>query len=122
MRKVAVTAYTLRHGGNYKADSLRNWEFKGSLDGNTWYGLCRHTGDSSLNEPFASKTWSVALDNPTPYRYFRILQKGHNSSDRNFLALSGIELYGDLYESNSSYEIPRFTDGLSTPLVTPASP
>jgi len=31
--------YTLRHGGNYRADSLRNWDFQGSLDAKTWMNL-----------------------------------------------------------------------------------
>jgi hypothetical protein len=34
----------------------------------------------------------------TPYRYFRILQTGHNSSNRNYLVLSGFEIYGELFE------------------------
>lgn len=28
-RSVIPTFYTLRHGGNYRADSLRNWDFQG---------------------------------------------------------------------------------------------
>ena len=30
--RVLPDCYTLRHGGNYKADSLRNWDFQGSVD------------------------------------------------------------------------------------------
>jgi hypothetical protein len=31
-RSVIPTFYTLRHGGNYRADSLRNWDFQGSAN------------------------------------------------------------------------------------------
>lgn len=90
------TKYTLRHGGNYRADSLRNWDFQGSCNGNDWTLLRRHTNDCSLDAPFATNTWSIETDKA--YRFFRILQTGHNSANHNFLVVSGIELYGDLYE------------------------
>lgn len=38
-RKLVPKFYTLRHGGNYKADSLRNWDFQGSMDGKSWVNL-----------------------------------------------------------------------------------
>ncbi|KNC51157.1 uncharacterized protein AMSG_06508 [Thecamonas trahens ATCC 50062] len=99
---VVPTHYSLRHGGNYKADSLRNWDLQGSTDGVTWSVLRRHVNDSSLNGPFDTATWPID-DVSTPYRYFRILQSGHNSSRRNFLLLCGFELYGDLYIRNEAY-------------------
>jgi hypothetical protein len=34
----------------------------------------------------------------TAYRMFRILQTGHNSSDRNYLVLAAIEMFGELFE------------------------
>lgn len=51
------THYTLRHGGNYRADSLRTWDLQGSLDGNSWTILRRHTQDTSLVDKFATHTW-----------------------------------------------------------------
>jgi hypothetical protein len=95
-RSVVPTYYTLRHGGNYKADSLRTWDFQGSTDGVQWSLLLRHTNDQSLNGPFATCSWPIKAS--VGYRYFRILQTGHNSSNHNFLVISGIELYGELYE------------------------
>jgi len=160
-RAVAPTHYTLRHGGNYRADSLRTWDLQGSKDGKTWTLLRRHTHDMSLTDKFATHTWTIDpntnttsnlnttsstenisgssnMDNgnvfgaiftssnsvhaneqrpsilqqqqqqqqqqqeqqltDNSYRYFRILQTGRNSSNHNFLVLSGIEFYGDLYE------------------------
>lgn len=38
---VLPIAYTLRHGGNYVAESLRNWDFQGSLNGKEWVILRR---------------------------------------------------------------------------------
>ena len=40
-RCVRPTSYCLRHGGNYRADSLRTWDFQGSTDGETWVTLRR---------------------------------------------------------------------------------
>eukprot|EP01090_Pellita_catalonica_P005736 TRINITY_DN15975_c0_g1_i1.p1 TRINITY_DN15975_c0_g1~~TRINITY_DN15975_c0_g1_i1.p1 ORF type:complete len:565 (-),score=81.34 TRINITY_DN15975_c0_g1_i1:25-1719(-) len=96
-RSLIPMHYTLRHGGNYKADSLRTWDFQGSQDGEDWTLLLRHIQDENLSGPFATHSWSVP-DITTSYRYFRILQTGHNSSKHNFLVLSGIEIYGILYE------------------------
>lgn len=97
-RRVIPNYYTLRHGGNYKADSLRTWDLQGSVDGGQWTLLRRHTSDKSLNGNFATRSWPV--DPPsTPFRFFRILQTGHNSNNHNFLVISGFEIYGELYES-----------------------
>eukprot|EP01095_Lingulamoeba_sp_RSL-Kostka_P013509 TRINITY_DN5622_c1_g1_i2.p1 TRINITY_DN5622_c1_g1~~TRINITY_DN5622_c1_g1_i2.p1 ORF type:complete len:489 (+),score=134.71 TRINITY_DN5622_c1_g1_i2:132-1598(+) len=93
----------LRHGANYKGDSLRNWDLQGSNDGINWVVLKRHTNDASLkNGKFATQTWKIEKAD-TDFRYLRILQTGHNSSSHNFLVLSGIEFYGDLYEFDVSH-------------------
>jgi len=98
--RVAIpTTYTLRHGGNYKADSLRTWDLQGSADGQNWTVLKRHTNDKSLNSNFASNSWTIPGVTKA-YRYFRILQTGRNSNNHNFLVLSGFEIYGSLYESD----------------------
>eukprot|EP01121_Diplochlamys_sp_Union-15-3_P017956 TRINITY_DN6433_c0_g1_i1.p1 TRINITY_DN6433_c0_g1~~TRINITY_DN6433_c0_g1_i1.p1 ORF type:complete len:448 (+),score=56.23 TRINITY_DN6433_c0_g1_i1:75-1418(+) len=94
--KVCPHAYSLRHGGNFPGDLLRNWDFQGSNDGKTWNLLKRHSNDTSLKESFQVVTWTV--DNVTTYNWFRIIQTGHNSSSHNYLALSGFELFGELWE------------------------
>ena len=53
--------------------------------------------DESLNAPFATASWDVENQEGGPWRYFRIVQTGHNSSSHNFLSISSIELYGELY-------------------------
>eukprot|EP00027_Filamoeba_sp_ATCC50430_P014998 CAMPEP_0168573390 /NCGR_PEP_ID=MMETSP0413-20121227/18504_1 /TAXON_ID=136452 /ORGANISM="Filamoeba nolandi, Strain NC-AS-23-1" /LENGTH=485 /DNA_ID=CAMNT_0008606627 /DNA_START=66 /DNA_END=1523 /DNA_ORIENTATION=- len=106
-RSLVPNYYTLRHGGSTRADALRNWTLQGSNDGKNWIVLRRHVNDVALNAPFATASWPV--NNCTQaFRHFRVLQTGHNSSSKNFLALSGFELYGDLYEKD-------ITDGYVSP-------
>eukprot|EP01133_Synstelium_polycarpum_P002524 gene2524-2885_t len=88
--------YTLRHGGNSKQDCLRNWLLQASEDANEWFNISRHTNEPYLNANFASHSFAVQCS--ASYRFFRILQVSHNSSNHNFLSLSGFELYGDLYD------------------------
>jgi len=96
---VVPTCYSVRHGGNFQADSLRTWDFQGSSDSKNWTSINKHVNDKSLNGNYASHTWEVK-SNDRPMTSFRILQKGHNSSKRNFLVISGFELYGELYAPN----------------------
>jgi hypothetical protein len=109
--------------GNYKADALRTWDLQGSVDCQNWTVLKRHTNDKSLNSNFASHTWPLpginkvydiprfvllfiegtwyGISRKQAYRYFRILQTGRNSNNHNFLVISGLELYGILYDTNT---------------------
>lgn len=84
------------------------------MDGTTWHQLnkCvivyrspvlllstprfRHYNDDSLNGPFDVKVFTVQKVD-VAYRWFRLIQTGHNSSGRNFLAISGLELFGDVW-------------------------
>lgn len=92
-RRLTLNYYTLRHGLNFKADALRTWDLQGSNDGINWKTIKRHTNDKSLHGQFVVASWPV--QNCTDgYRFFRVLQTGHNSSNHNFLALSGFEFYG----------------------------
>jgi len=100
-------AYSLRHGGNYRADALRNWDFQGSNDGKNWTMIRRHYNDESLNGPFAVTSFPVSVTRP--FRWFRILQTGHNSSNHNFLVLSGIEIFGELWQITDENDIARIT-------------
>lgn len=92
-RRLTLNYYTLRHGLNFKADALRTWDLQGSNDGINWKTIKRHTNDRSLHGQYAVASWPV--QNCTDgYRFLRVLQTGHNSSNHNFLALSGFEFYG----------------------------
>jgi hypothetical protein len=84
-----------------QAMMVRNFNEISYVDSNvgkTWIVLSRHRDEEVLNTIFASHTWAVPPCTK-PYRFFRLLQTGHNSSNHNFLSCSGIELYGELYES-----------------------
>eukprot|EP01125_Pyxidicula_operculata_P007937 TRINITY_DN2680_c0_g1_i1.p1 TRINITY_DN2680_c0_g1~~TRINITY_DN2680_c0_g1_i1.p1 ORF type:complete len:712 (+),score=119.45 TRINITY_DN2680_c0_g1_i1:29-2164(+) len=111
-RSVKPNCYTLRHGSNSKQDCLRNWVLKASDDNIKWTTLMRHSNDRSLSGNWSTHSWLI--ENPQkPWRYFRILQTGHNSSNHNFLSLSGIELYGELYlkqklDSRGHMSFPKF--------------
>src|SRR5689334_12327348 len=83
--------------GHSKTDALRNWTLQGSVDGKNWSLIKRHINDASLNAIFAVASFSI--DCNQAFRHFRILQTGHNSSSNNFLSISGLELYGSLYEN-----------------------
>jgi hypothetical protein len=99
-RRVRPLHYSLRHGGLHKTDFLRHWDLLGSNDGQSWTLLRRHTADSSLRSGnFAVSSWDI-VGCKTSYRMFRVIQTGHNSSRHNFLALSGFELYGELFAEN----------------------
>lgn len=101
--KLILSHYTLRHGGNSKMDMLRNWVLQAcDNDGDRWIELARHTNDSSLQGAFATHTWKISSDIQKPFRQFRILQTGHNSGNSNFLAISGIELYGLFFPKSQS--------------------
>jgi len=57
-----------------------------------------------LSGPFATHTWEIKGVTQR-FRYFRILQTGKNSGNTNFLSLSGIELYGELFENTNNKKI-----------------
>jgi len=73
-RTLLPNYYTLRHGGNSKADALRNWVLQGSNDGKNWTVLKRHVNDTLLNGNFASSSWPIT-DCARPFRHFRGTQE-----------------------------------------------
>jgi hypothetical protein len=115
-RSLRITAYTLRHGGSNKQDLIRNWTLKGSVDGKEFVTLMRHKDDESLSSSFATMTWPIS-GICQAYRFFKIIQTGHNSSKHNFLSIGGVEFYGELIYDMAS--VPRFGGPLST---SPSSP
>ena len=114
------TAYSLRHDAQSRRGVLRNWVFQGKASGrpeDSWVTISTHENDKSLAEEAASTAlFRVhALDNKEPgrdddgadaivsadnirgFRFFRILQTGPNSTGKDRLYCSGVELYGELY-------------------------
>lgn len=95
---VSVTAYTLRHYSSWNTEALREWKFQGSNDGEKWHKIVSHKNDESLFGKGATHTWTLAKPKKR-YRMFRILQTGQNSNGHWCLALSGLELYGQVFTS-----------------------
>jgi hypothetical protein len=116
-RSLRITAYTLRHGGGTKQDLIRNWTLKGSVDGKEFATLMRHKDDESLSTSFAAMTWTITGATQA-YRFFKVIQTGHNSSKHNFLSIGGVEFYGELIYD--MIPISRF-GGPVSPLALPSS-
>jgi len=97
LRRMCITGVTLRHGLKDESNFLRNWNLEGSADGKRWDVIRTHTEDLSLSgKGFPSASWDI--ESKVFYRCFRIFQTGPNSDGNDSLALSGLELYGTLYE------------------------
>lgn len=80
---------------------LRTWELQAMVGGENgeWITLRKHEDDESLaEEPHSVAHWPLTVQDETPYRYFRIVQTGPNSSNSHQLACGGIELYGSYIE------------------------
>ena len=126
-RYLEPTYYCLRtaKGDTWK---LRNWELQGRPSkSDKWTVLSKHRNCTDLapssfsvaHWPINIKSYGVSTcrstsDSPgskvsgdvegggsvhKAFRYFRILQKGVNSSGDNFLVCNGIELYGMLHDA-----------------------
>ncbi|MFE9723051.1 coagulation factor 5/8 type domain-containing protein [Streptomyces sp. NPDC005794] len=66
---VAVTAYTLTSGNDYRDRDPRDWRFQGSMDGTTWYTL-----DSRVDQAFPERSQerTFAVVNSTAYSVYRL--------------------------------------------------
>ena len=95
-RALQVDHYCLRHGNDEESGRLRNWNLEGSNNNIDWTVLREHNDDTSLaQEAYSEGDWDVnSAASNSPYRFFRILQTGYNSSHNLMLFCSGIELYG----------------------------
>jgi ankyrin repeat protein len=93
------THYSIKHYSSWDTEALRNWRFDVSNDGKEWYTLKVHENDAVLTGKGATHTWALPNSGKatTPFRMFRIYQTGKNSNDHEYLACSGLELYGTLH-------------------------
>jgi hypothetical protein len=102
---VRPSHYSLRHYSSWDSEALRFWTFEGSNDRVVWQLLREHINDESLNSKGATHTWLIdqaqpsIVNSPQGFRYFRILQTGENSNKHHYLACSGFEIYGKLFQS-----------------------
>jgi len=105
--RLFITHCALRHGKKDGEAILQRWRLQGSTDGSKWTDL-KTSPDSSDHSPFRAPhpyftgRWAVESE-VGAFRYFRILQKGRNSSGKYGIYLSGVELYGTLVHLNSCH-------------------
>ena len=100
-KTLLLTAYTLRHYASWDIEALRTWRLEGSRNGEDWALLREHVNDESLNAKGKAATWTIDVTTAVgsrPYRMFRVLQTGENSNKHHYLACSGWELYGQLFD------------------------
>ena len=121
-RSVVVNHFCLRYGWSCTSTGIhfpQNFELQGSncetTTESTWETIQRHESDTfnytlacpspnnfGKKQPWAH--WEVAPPNGATipsFRHFRILQFGAHQGGRHVLALSGLELYGELTEHSS---------------------
>ena len=94
---IIPSKYTLRHAKCYGKSALREWELQGSKDGTVWQTLASHAQDTSLVEPGSTHTWEITPPaDAEGWRHVKILQTGVNGVGKNFISLSGFEIYGSV--------------------------
>jgi hypothetical protein len=112
-RSARVDYYTLRHGSRTKDNHALSWRLMCTNDGwekgahaRKWDNLHITFGETLLQRTndrygeYGVGTWKVMSrwdkqEHPY-YRYFRVEQLANNHAGDHILALSGLELYGDL--------------------------
>ena len=110
-RSLVVNHFCLRFGWSSTSPTIhfiKNFELQGSNNGTNW-DLIKRFEDDDFNHKAACPSpnnfgkdqpwahWDIKAPNES-YQQFRILQFGPNQGGGDVLALSGIELYGDLSE------------------------
>lgn len=95
---VEPTHYMIRHYSSWDTECIRNWVMEGSNNGIQWDTLSEHKDDASLDKRGATVTFPVEADGRR-YRMFRVTQTGVNSNNHYYLACSGMELYGRLFDT-----------------------
>ena len=93
--RVRPTHYALRHGFKQEFHFLRHWRLEASIDGEVWILLREHINDDSIQHGFDTAGSSHVWELPRVlgwFRYLRLAQTGKNSSNRDSLAVSGLEI------------------------------
>ncbi len=119
--RVAPSHYSLRHYSSWDTEALRNWTLEGSVDGAQWHLLSTHIDDKALNAKGATHTWRMnGLWPGMFFRFLRITQRGLNSNNHHYLALSGFEVYGHLAKVASAQPSTRVFNQYNKVMLNPA--
>jgi hypothetical protein len=96
-RKVQVSAYSIRSrfDGFTGSNNLKDWSVRVSGDGKVWTEIDSQTDNEKLNGKNAVAVFQVKGEVGLA-RFVRLQQTGPAHSGKNFLALSGFELFGVL--------------------------
>jgi len=110
---VAPTHYALRHYSTFALEALRSWALSASIDGMHWHLLSEHRNDQTLCHKGQAGVWAIdgapadGAGKRFAYRFFRLVQLGHNSNEHDYIALSGFELFGTVYAEMPSSASPK---------------
>jgi hypothetical protein len=96
--EVAVAHYSIRSQFNAGVDAFhpKSWVLEGSMDGSVWTEFDAQRDNSQLNGQNLTATWATKRSKNV--RYVRLRQTGPNHARNDEMWLSGIELFGTLYE------------------------
>ena len=99
--RLVITHYDLRHGKKGDESLLSYWQLEGSTDASNWETLetkREKNNHFQPTHPFYTGRWIVE-GKRRAFRHFRIFQTRRNESSGKYgIFLSGIELYGALFE------------------------
>lgn len=119
--RVAPSHYSLRHYSSWDTEALRHWTLEGSVDGAQWHLLSTHENDKALAAKGATCTWRLNGLWPSMFfRFLRITQRGPNSNQHNYLALSGFEVYGQFAKAGGAQPSLRVLNQYSKVMLNPA--
>lgn len=88
--------YIIRSYFSHPNDHLKNWVIEGSIDGNYWDLLDEQKNCSFLNGPNFIHLFPISQFKGKSFKYIRIRQTGVTWSNRNYLLMNTIELFGKL--------------------------
>eukprot|EP00475_Leptophrys_vorax_P027547 TRINITY_DN3928_c0_g2_i1.p1 TRINITY_DN3928_c0_g2~~TRINITY_DN3928_c0_g2_i1.p1 ORF type:complete len:945 (-),score=187.08 TRINITY_DN3928_c0_g2_i1:3831-6347(-) len=86
---------TLESVDGHEGPFMKHWEFEGSNCGKLWTSLLSVANDSSICRPLVRRTWPVKAAGSF-YKQFRIRNNGPDSQNLFRVALSRLEVYGNL--------------------------
>ena len=99
-RRVMPTSYSIKAQGDTPGGHhLKSWALEVSKDGDTWTEVDRREGNDELNAPHVVRNFKITDAPHESFRFIRLRQTGPNHKGQDFLAFSGLEIFGTLFEN-----------------------